>query len=54
MGMAGRFEGVSPYPSQALTPGVVAFDLVYNPYAGMDVETSVHAYILALTYQTVF
>ena len=32
MGMAGRFEGVSPYPSQALTPGVVAFDLVYNPY----------------------
>lgn len=29
-------------------------NLVYNPYAGMDVETSVHAYILALTYQTVF
>ena len=32
MGMAGRFEGVSPYPAQALSPGVVAFDLVYNPY----------------------
>jgi shikimate dehydrogenase len=32
MGMAGRFEGVSPYPAQALGPGVTVFDLVYNPY----------------------
>ena len=29
-------------------------NVVYNPYAGLDVETSVHAYVMALTYQTVF
>lgn len=29
-------------------------NLVYNPYAGQNVETSVKAYILALTYQTTF
>ncbi|MBM7059387.1 outer membrane protein transport protein [Pseudomonas sp. UL073] len=28
--------------------------MVYNPYADLDVETSVKAYILALTYQTTF
>lgn len=32
MGMAGRFEGVSPYPAEALNPGTVVFDLVYNPH----------------------
>lgn len=29
-------------------------NLVYNPYAGLDIETSVHAYVMALTYQKVF
>lgn len=33
MGMAGRFEGESPYPADALSPGMTVFDLVYNPYA---------------------
>lgn len=28
--------------------------MVYNPYADLDIETSVKAYILALTYQTTF
>jgi shikimate dehydrogenase len=32
MGMAGRFEGVSPFPAGALGPGTVVFDLVYNPH----------------------
>ncbi|MFZ5960274.1 outer membrane protein transport protein [Pseudomonas knackmussii] len=29
-------------------------NLVYNPYAGMDVDTTVKAYIFALTYNTTF
>ncbi len=29
-------------------------DLVYNPYAGMDLETSVNAYIFSLSYRTRF
>lgn len=29
-------------------------NMVYNPYAGLDVTTSVHAYIFAMTYQTTF
>ncbi|MFP5259151.1 MAG: shikimate dehydrogenase [Acidobacteriota bacterium] len=32
MGMAGRFEGVSPFPAEALTSGTVVYDLVYNPH----------------------
>ena len=32
MGMAGRFEGVSPFPASALTTGTVVYDLVYNPH----------------------
>nr|WP_274381387.1 outer membrane protein transport protein [Pseudomonas cavernicola] len=28
--------------------------MVYNPYADLDVETSVKAYVLALTYRTTF
>ena len=32
MGMAGRFEGVSPFPAEALTTGTVVYDLVYNPH----------------------
>ena len=32
MGMAGRFEGVSPFPAKALTSGTVVYDLVYNPH----------------------
>lgn len=31
MGMAGRYEGVSAYPAEALTPDMAVFDLVYNP-----------------------
>ena len=33
MGMVGKFEGVSPYPAEALQPHCTAYDLVYNPYA---------------------
>lgn len=29
-------------------------NLVYNPYAGLNIETSVKAYIFALTYTTRF
>ncbi|MHC1791749.1 shikimate dehydrogenase family protein [Solidesulfovibrio sp.] len=32
MGMAGRFEGLSPYPAEALGTRTVVFDLVYNPH----------------------
>lgn len=32
MGMAGRFEGVTPFPAESITPGTVVFDLVYNPH----------------------
>ncbi|MYL82481.1 shikimate dehydrogenase [Desulfovibrio aerotolerans] len=32
IGMAGRFEGVSPFPAEALTTGTVVYDLVYNPH----------------------
>lgn len=32
MGMTGKFAGFSPYPREALGPGVVVFDLVYTPY----------------------
>ena len=32
MGMAGRFEGVTPFPAEAITSGTVVFDLVYNPH----------------------
>jgi long-subunit fatty acid transport protein len=28
--------------------------MVYNPYADLDVKTSVKAYVLALTYRTTF
>ena len=31
-GMAGRFEGVSPWPGEALAGGTVVYDLVYNPF----------------------
>lgn len=31
MGMAGRYEGQSAYPAEALRPGQVVYDLVYNP-----------------------
>lgn len=29
-------------------------NLVYNPYAGLDVDTTVKAYIFAMTYRTTF
>ncbi|HCE7958797.1 outer membrane protein transport protein [Pseudomonas aeruginosa] len=29
-------------------------NLVYNPYAGLDVDTTVKAYIFAMTYRTIF
>ncbi|WP_281648288.1 outer membrane protein transport protein [Parendozoicomonas sp. Alg238-R29] len=29
-------------------------DVIYNPYAGLDIETSVRAYIFSLTYRTRF
>lgn len=32
LGMTGRFEGVSPYPKEALAPGMAVFDLVYTPH----------------------
>lgn len=31
MGMAGRLEGLSPYPAEALRSDHVVYDLVYNP-----------------------
>ncbi len=31
MGMAGRFEALTPYPGDRLRSGQVVFDLVYNP-----------------------
>jgi len=43
MGMAGRFESVSPYPRQALRPGNVVYDLVYNPHATRFVEDATEA-----------
>lgn len=32
IGMAGRFEGESPFPAEALRPKTVVYDLVYNPH----------------------
>jgi shikimate dehydrogenase len=43
MGMAGRFEGVSPYPREAMKPDQVVFDLVYNPYRTRFVEDAAEA-----------
>jgi shikimate dehydrogenase len=31
MGMAGRLEGQTPYPTEALRPGHIVYDMVYNP-----------------------
>jgi shikimate dehydrogenase len=33
MGMSGKFEGLSPFPREAMRPDHVAYDLVYNPYS---------------------
>jgi shikimate dehydrogenase len=38
MGMAGRFEGLSPYPRESLEAGMAVYDLVYNPYRTRLVE----------------
>jgi shikimate dehydrogenase len=38
MGMAGRFQAVSPWPREALGPGTAVFDLVYNPFRTRFVE----------------
>ena len=32
LGMTGRFEGLSPYPRESLSPAITVFDLVYTPY----------------------
>jgi shikimate dehydrogenase len=43
IGMSGRYEGLSPFPREALAPSRIVYDLVYNPYATRLIEDATAA-----------